>query len=546
MKREGLHYDKKSLRHVVGKSTDWAELARDCVSFATALGGELDIGIEDKESLPPAGQVIPDDLPQKLRTRIAQQTINVTVTCEVKSAKNGGEFLRVTVPRAEAVPSTTDGRYFIRDADGKKPVLGDDVLRLADERNSLSWERMIVRGLTRKDVDRVKQNAFVAAIQASDRVKSSVKEKNPAELLAHYNLSYRTNLTNLGVLCLGRQEDRARLPSSPVVQAIKYDVRDRKVWKQTWNDHALSPVELIDDIWATVPDFRESHEIPNGLFRERVPAYDERVIRELLINALAHRPYTQSGDVFLNLYPNRLSLTNPGQLPIGVTPGNILHTTKRRNEGLTRIFHDLKMMEGEGSGFDLMYEVLLSQARPVPFVEEGPDRVVVTVQRTIIDQRVVDLLAKVDQHCQLTQRERICFGLLAQSEGLKATELIVALALEDTKDLKPWLGRLPDYGLVQTSGKTRGMRYFVPPDTLQEFKFPTTTSLARIESHRLRELVLEDVKRYPGTAIGDIHDRVGKEIPRHHIKHELDALTAPEVAKVRAEGDKRWRRYWPV
>jgi hypothetical protein len=36
-----------------------------------------------------------------------------------------------------------------------------------------------------------------------------------------------------------------------------------------------------------------------------LPAYDELVVRELLVNALVHRPYTQRGDIYLNLYPDR-------------------------------------------------------------------------------------------------------------------------------------------------------------------------------------------------------------------------------------------------
>jgi ATP-dependent DNA helicase RecG len=84
-------------------------------------------------------------------------------------------------------------------------------------------------------------------------------------------------------------------------------------------------MELIDAVWKTVPDFREEYEIPSGLFRDKVPAYDEIVVRELVVNALVHRPYTQRGDIFVNLHPDRLQIVNPGLLPIGVTPHNILH-----------------------------------------------------------------------------------------------------------------------------------------------------------------------------------------------------------------------------
>ncbi|WP_244494188.1 MULTISPECIES: ATP-binding protein [unclassified Ensifer] len=57
-------------------------------------------------------------------------------------------------------------------------------------------------------------------------------------------------------------------------------------------------------------------------------------------------------------------VVNPGRLPLGVTRQNVLHTTVRRNEHLAKLFHDLKLMEL--SGYDKVYEILLSQGRPAP------------------------------------------------------------------------------------------------------------------------------------------------------------------------------------
>jgi len=165
--------------------------------------------------------------------------------------------------------------------------------------------------------------------------------------------------------------------------------------KWVWDDCALSPVELVDAIWREVPDFRESYEVAEGLYRRNVPAYDEKVVRELLVNALVHRPYTQQGDIYLNLHPERLELVNPGRLPLGVTPRNMLHASRRRNDGLARIFHDLGLMEREGSGFDLIYDRLLSQGRPAPVPEEeGEDWVKVTIQRRILRPEVMRLLTE--------------------------------------------------------------------------------------------------------------------------------------------------------
>lgn len=544
MSQEGQILDQKSLRSVTGKSADWNELVKDCIAFANAAGGRLLLGIEDGQDQPPAGQLIPPDLPDALRRKIAERTVNVSVLPDVVTAPNGSQYIDLAIPRSIAVASTTDGRYFLRVADQSKPVTGDDVLRLAAERAALPWETQTTLHVPRARVDPEKAASLVGALRASDRVKPSVKEKTDEELLDHYQLAQGDYLTHLGILCLGQQRHRAQLATSPVIQFLKYDEQGQKVNKLVWDDHTQSPMELIEAVWLEVPDFRERYELPDGLYRQNVPAFDEVVVRELLVNALVHRPYTQRGDIFLNLHPDRLEIVNPGPLPLGVTPQNVLHTTVRRNEHLARLFHDLKLMEREGSGFDKIYEVLLSQGRPAPELIETHDRVQVTVYRRILKPEVIDFIAKADQTYQLTQRERIVLGLLAQHDALTARELATTLELPTVGVLQPWLKRLLDWHLVQSAGRTQATRYFVDPGLLRSLNFTGETTLKRIEPHRLAALVLEDLQRYPESPISDIHQRIGGEIHPKQVKRALEELI--DRRAVRFEGNNRWRRYWAV
>lgn len=541
MSQEGQLLDKKSLRSVTGKTADWNELVKDCVAFANATGGRLLIGIEDGQDLPAPGQRIPTDLPDALRRKMAERTVSVAALPEVLTASNGGQYIELTIPRSLTVASTTDGRYFLRIADQSKPVTGDDVFRLASERSALPWETQTTLHVPREAADPDKLVNFIGAIRASDRVKPSVKEKLADELLDHYQLASGQYLTNLGILCLGQQKHRAQLATAPVIQFIKYDDNDQKVNKLTWDDFSQNPMELIESVWEEVPDFRERYELPDGLYRQQVPAFDEIVVRELLVNALVHRPYTQRGDIFLNLHPDRLEIINPGPLPLGVTPKNVLHTTVRRNEHLARLFHDLKLMEREGSGFDKIYEILLSQGRPAPELREEHDRVQVTIRRRILKPEVIDFIAKADQTYQLTQRERITLGLLAQHDALTARELAALLELPSIEALQPWLSRLLDWNIVKSSGRTQGTRYFVDPTLLRNLDFSGATTLKRIEPHRLAALILEDLSRYPHSAIGDIHQRIGGELHPKQIKRALDSLI--DKGEVHHEGEKRWRRY---
>ena len=164
------------------------------------------------------------------------------------------------------------------------------------------------------------------------------------------------------------------------------------------------------------------------------------------------------------------------------------------------------------------------------------------MRRRIHTPEVIDFIAKADQTYPLTQRERITLGLLAQHDALTARELATLLELPTVDALQPWLKRLLDWQLVNSAGRTQATRYFVEPDLLRALNFSAATTLKRIEPHRLAALVLEDLQRYPASAISDIHRRVGGEIHAKQVKRALEELI--ERGAVRFEGANRWRRYW--
>jgi len=542
MSTESQTLDQKSLRYALGNHENADGLACDCVGFANAAGGMILLGIEDGQDAPPAGQKVAGDFPDRLRKRLAQITVNVGVAIRKVTAENGSEFLEIQVFRNDqSIAATSDGRYFIRVSDETRRLLPDDLGRLMAEKNSFVWELQTTKRVPSHAWDDGKLADFVKRVRASDRVSEFVRGKADAELLEHYLFARSGLLTNLGILWIGRREDRAALLYAPEIQCIKYDERGRKVRKQVWNDYSLNPLELIEAVWREVPDWKEFYELPDGLFRKSVPHYDEVVVRELLANALAHRPYTQRGDIFLNLHPDRLEVHNPGLLPIGVTPRNILHTSSKRNPHLAKVFYDLKLMEGEGSGFDRMYEVLLTSGRPIPEVQQGDDRVVVAVRKQIARPAVVDLMMKADQTLQLSQKELITLGLLAQHEAMTAIELVKVLELSRGEDLKLWIGRLKDWGVVNSRGKTKATEYFVEPEVLRTLEFQGETTLKGIERHRLRELILRDLEIYRKASISQIHERIGAEIPRRKIRRELGELIAAK--KIGSQGVKRGTVY---
>ena len=100
---------------------------------------------------------------------------------------------------------------------------------------------------------------------------------------------------------------------------------------------------------------------------------------------------------------------------------------------------------------------------------------------------------------------------------------------------------MAELGLVEVSDRTRAARYFVPPGLLQSVGLDRRTTLTRVQPHRLRALVLEDLERYPGSARGDIHRRVGTEINIRSLSRVLAGLV--HEGAVIGEGKGRWCRY---
>lgn len=540
---ENQQYDKKALSFLNGKHTNWGELAKDCVCFANASGGSILIGIDDDDDEPDSTQTIKDKtITEQIQKAINHRTINVGIAVSIQKAVNGGEYIEIQIFRSvQTIAATTDGRYYIRVSDECRPVPPDEMARLAADKNAFIWEVQITKKINKTNADANKQIDFVNDILDSPRVSRFIKEKSSQEILEYYSLTKGEYLTNLGILWIGKRQDRASLLFPPAIQIIRYNDKDEKVWKVTLDDYSFNPKELLNKVIYDIPDWQESTEISDGIFRKNIPFIPVDVVRELVANALVHRTYTTRGDIFINIYPDRLEIHNPGRLPYGVTPQNILSQSVRRNEFLSKVFYDLNLMEREGSGYDLVYEQLLSTGKPLPVVSEGDDRVTVTIRKQIISKEVVKLMDKANQEFQLKQKEIIALGIIAQSNSIAALQLSKILNQKDETGLRNWLGRLIDLELIQSKGKTRATEYFINPSYLRKLNFKGKTDLKKIEPYRLQELIHQDLLTYPHSQIGDIHTRIGKEIPQRKLKSELDKMV--EASKISKSGEKRWTRY---
>ena len=142
--------------------------------------------------------------------------------------------------------------------------------------------------------------------------------------------------------------------------------------------------------------------IISGLFRQDEWEYPEEVLREVLVNALVHRDYSEFAkgtQVQVELYPDRLVVRNPGGLygPVELTALGDTSISSSRNRALLKILEDTPLGDGHmvcenrGTGITRMRRVMVEAGMEQPHFTDA----IATFQaefpnHTILDQETID------------------------------------------------------------------------------------------------------------------------------------------------------------
>lgn len=115
-----------------------------------------------------------------------------------------------------------------------------------------------------------------------------------------------------------------------------------------------------------------------GIQPERKPEIPVEVLREVLVNALAHRDYTISSPIRLIVYKNRVEVRTPGVLPNTVSIEELrygIHVL--RNPSIYSMFLRLGLVTDAGSGIPRIIRLMAQHVGKEPeFAIEGREFVV--------------------------------------------------------------------------------------------------------------------------------------------------------------------------
>lgn len=378
------------------------------------------------------------------------------------------------------------------------------------------------------------------------------KEKAPEDLL---DRSDRDLLSSLGLVRKGRLL-RAGVLLAGTTDAIHAQFSGyvwthlRMATDTDYSDRAdgadAVPVALeriLDRVMADNPITT----VPQGLFHLEIRTYPEIALREALLNALVHADYRIPGPIMVKQFKDRLEISNPGGLPGGITPENILrHEPVPRNPTLVDALTRLRLVNRSNLGVRRMYQALLIEGKEPPAIMDEGEAVRVIFRAS--DLSVPFRMFVVEE----ADRGRILSveHLLVIQHLLRNPEIDTTTAARSTQQTEPEaresLSRMEtELGYLERGGTGRGTYWTLRHDLHRRLSAPGHPERdRRIDWEAAKTRVLSVLKQRAGKREPGLNNAEIRRIT-HFDRTQVKRLMA-ELAQensVRLEGRGRGARW---
>ena len=424
---------------------DADELTRYCVALANEHGGRILLGINDKRQVVGSG-AFPNIANLK---RDQSQRVRLNIEADEIAHPNGRVVVVTVPPRPIGMPIQYKGAYWMR-RDESVVAMPPEVLRAIFDEAHPDHSAQICQNAKLDDLN-------AAAI---DLFRTMWQRQSNNELLS--NVSRRQLLLDAELIDECEHVTYAALILFGEPQAVARHLAQAETIFEYRSHRATIPYEqrmefkqgfflYFDKLWETINLRNEVFQYTDGLLRFEIPAVNEAVAREAILNAITHRDYRLSGSIFVRQFPKRLEVVSPGGLPPGITVENLLWRQAPRNRRLAEVFAKCGLVERAGQGANRMFEQSIRESKPLPDFSDSDDyQVSVVLNGEVGDENFLRFLEAVGR----------------ETMSSFATEHLLLLDLihreqEVPERLKPALRALVDTGVVETVGRGRGVRYLL-------------------------------------------------------------------------------------
>jgi len=426
-------------------------------AFANGIGGSLFFGIDNDGHVKGLNDV---------------QHVCETISSKIRDYMD-------PLPEVEMIPHDIEGLHILQlkvNAGHYTPYyyVGDGqrgaFVRVGDESIPATAEqmvRLVLKG-SNKTFDSLhtdyKAEDYSFTILANTFKKRTHQEWDKKYLLSFGLITNTGNLTNAGALFAD---------DSPIWQSRLYCTR----WDGKEKDDAINDAEFTGNVLMLLREamnFVKSNtkngwvKLPDG--RKNKPEYAERAVLEAMVNHFIHRDYTViGGEVHLDIYDDRLTVTSPGGMYNGLLIQNLNIadvSSERRNPILANVMAQLDYMEKRGSGLTRICnetEALDGYKKELkPVFKSTPTQFQTIIYATADIQNVGDYDGDVSE-TKLTERQQEILNLIKESPTITGKQMSETL-LVSQRTIERDLSTMQRLGFLKHEGKDNYGAWIVTAD----------------------------------------------------------------------------------
>ena len=327
---------------------DKSNIARVITSFINTQGGDLLIGIKDDKTVSDIHLTEQDrkDL-ETFLIDVIKPTAPIYTRIETYKRKN---ILLISVWEGANKPYYFNNTIYTRRGAETIVSKGISIDNLLEERKTSEqrWERQAVLGATLNDLDLAEVNKSIDAYK-SYSTDSTITDSE--SFLINRGLIVNGNITNACMVLFGKNPIRF-IPQS----RIKLAVHSGSTSGDTFIENKVFENNIFRNIETVLAHFDSiiGKEIKiEGAFRTEKKRYPVKALREGLLNAIAHRDYSDlKGFLTISIYSDRLVISNYGGLPKELTVRDlkIEHNSILRNPDIAQMCFYRRYIEMLGTG----------------------------------------------------------------------------------------------------------------------------------------------------------------------------------------------------
>lgn len=374
------------------------QLAKECVAMLNLRGGSVLLGIEDDGTITGLTRENTEEwvMDTVFGQYIKPQTIPYYEEINTGDGKVGLIFLEQGVAKPYAVVNNNREDVYIRAGKISKLANREILLRLIQEGGHYYVESLPLNGTSLRDLDlerfRWYYQAFYENIDLFDEGKlTDVLQKLD---FLHQRRENGFVLTVSGLLLFGEAPSR-KLPQAGF-RIIAYQGKEQDL-NASHDELVDGPIVgitenkqmvksgLLHRVMDRLQSFLSKEQMgKDGITRYRQWQYPPEVLRELVVNAVAHRDWTKNNTNKIEIFEDRIEITSAGSIPNTLTIEKIKAGLQYpRNPNLVRVCRDVGLMEDRGMGIRRkVIPLLKEQGFPDPVFENTEDYLKVIVKKS--------------------------------------------------------------------------------------------------------------------------------------------------------------------